>query len=174
MAFPNDEGVSTSLTHLHDGSGVSDKYDVFLSFRGEDTRYIFTDHLYAALRLNGLKIFVEDDLKRGDEILDALYKGCKSSHTSLIILSRNYANSSWCLEELVMILEQREKNGQLVLPVFYGVNPSEVRKQEGYFGSTFIKYSESFGEKKVNRWKEALTKVANLSGWHLGGGYVSK
>ncbi|KAK4572476.1 hypothetical protein RGQ29_030782 [Quercus rubra] len=172
MAFPNDEGASTSFTHLHDGHDVSYEYDVYLSFRGEDTRYNFTSHLYEALSDKGLNTFHDDDLVRGDEISDALCKGCKSSHTSVIVLSQNYAFSPWCLDELVMILEQREKNGQLVLPIFYKVNPSEVRKQLGNFDLINIKFSD--GEEKVKRWKEALTKVANLSGWHFEEGYVSK
>lgn len=174
MAFPNDEGVSTSFTHLHDGYGVSYEYDVYLSFRGEDTRYNFTSHLYKALSDKGLNTFHDDDIARGEEIFDALCKGCKSSHTSVIVLSENYACSSWCLDELVMILEYREKNGQLVLPIFYKVNSSEVRKQLGNFDSIIIKYPEGFGKEKVKRWKEALTEVANLSGWHLEEGYVSK
>ena len=174
MAFPNDEGVSTSFTHLHDGYGVSYEHDVYLSFRGEDTRYSFTSHLYKALSVRGLNTFLDDKIGRGEEILAALCKACKSSHTSVIVLSEHYATSSWCLNELVMILEQREKNGQLVLPIFYHVNPSEVRKQLGNFDSINITFSDRFGEEKVKRWKEALTKVANLSGWHLEEGYVSK
>ncbi|KAL4595926.1 hypothetical protein ACB092_12G127400 [Castanea dentata] len=112
MAFPNDEGVSTSFTHLRDGYGVSYEYDVFLSYRGEDTRYNFTAHLYEALRNKALNTFLDgDDLARGEEISAQMVKGCKSSHTLVILLSENYARSTWCLEELVMILEQREKNG---------------------------------------------------------------
>ena len=172
MTFANNEGVSTSVTHLHDGYDVI--YDVFVSFRGEDTRYNFTDRLYQALNDKGLTPFIDDDdLTRGEKISDAVYKGCKSSRTSIIILSTNYAASRWCLDELAMILKFRE-NDHLVLPVFYGVNPSEVRKQEGNFGSTFIKFSERFDKERVQTWKTALTEVANLSGWQLEAGYESK
>ena len=173
MAFPNDEGVSTSFTHLHDGYGVSYEYDVYLSFKGEDIRYNFTSHLYKALSVRGLNTFLHDDIGRGEGVVAALRKGCKSSHTSVIVLSQNYAFSSLCLNELVMILEQREKNGRLVLPIFYKVNPSEVRKQLGTFGLINFE-SDRYGEQTVKMWKEALTKVANLSGWHLEKGYVSK
>lgn len=171
MAFPNNERVSTSFTHLHDGYNVI--YDVFVSFRGEDTRYNFTDRLYQALNDKGLTPFIDDDLTRGTDISDAIYKGIKSSRTSIIILSKNYATSRWCLDELAMILDCRE-NGHLVLPVFYRVNPSEVRKQEGNFGSGFIEISERFDKERVQRWKTALTKVANLSGWEVDERYVSK
>ena len=175
MAFPNDEGVSTSFTHLHDGYGVSYEHDVYLSFRGEDTRYSFTSYLYKALSVRGLNTFLDEEIGHGpeEEYLATLCKACKSSHTSVIVLSEYYATSSWCLNELVMILEQREKNGQLVLPIFYEVNPSEVRKQLGTFGLINFK-SDRYGEETVKMWKEALTKVANLSGWHLEKGYVSK
>ena len=101
MAFPNNEGVSTSFTHLHDGYDVI--YDVFVSFIGEDTHYNFTDRLYQALNDKGLTPFI-----RGEKISDAVYKGCKLSRTSIIILSTNYAASRWCLDELAMILKFRE------------------------------------------------------------------
>ncbi|KAK9266081.1 hypothetical protein L1049_021427 [Liquidambar formosana] len=36
-------------------------YDVFLSFRGEDTRKNFTDHLYSALKSAGINTFSDND-----------------------------------------------------------------------------------------------------------------
>ncbi|CAL5416800.1 unnamed protein product [Camellia sinensis] len=36
-------------------------YDVFLSFRGEDTSKNFTDHLYAALVQAAIHTFMDDD-----------------------------------------------------------------------------------------------------------------
>ncbi|XP_044475742.1 disease resistance protein RPV1-like [Mangifera indica] len=50
------------------------KYDVFLSFRGEDTRYGFTSHLNAALCRRKIETFIDYELKRGDEISPSLLK----------------------------------------------------------------------------------------------------
>ncbi|KAI9377507.1 hypothetical protein POPTR_019G070522v4 [Populus trichocarpa] len=44
------------------------KYDVFLSFRGKDTRNNFTSHLYDALCRKQIKTFIDNDLERGEEI----------------------------------------------------------------------------------------------------------
>ena len=105
-----------------------------MSFRGEDTRHGFTGHLYQALCDKGFKTFIDDkDLQRGEKISAELIKAIKSSKISIIILSQNYAFSTWCLEELTEIIECK-KNGQRVLPVFYKVDPFEVHKQEGSFG----------------------------------------
>ena len=38
-------------------------YEVFLSFKGEDTRYNFTDHLYAALYQKGIRTFRLDEIR---------------------------------------------------------------------------------------------------------------
>ena len=168
MAFPTNEGTSvSSSTHQWD-------YDVFLSFRGEDTRNGFTGHLYQALCDNGINTFIDNDLQRGEEISVELVKAIKSSMISIIIFSQDYAFSSWCLEELVEILNCKQ-NGQLVLPVFYQVDPSEVRKQEGKFKLALAEHENKFknNTEKVQRWRAALTEVASLSGWHYEDGYVS-
>ena len=117
--------------------------NVFLSFRGEDTRNGFTGHLYRALCDQGINTFIDNDLQRGEEISLELLKAIKSSRISIIIFSQNYAFSSWCLEELVKILNCKQ-NGQLVLPVFYKVDPSELRKQEGSFGLALTTHEKKF------------------------------
>ncbi|XP_056167320.1 probable disease resistance protein At4g27220 isoform X2 [Syzygium oleosum] len=145
-------------------------YDVFLSFRGEDTRRNFTDHLYHALKDAGVNTFRDNDaLPRGKVISSELGKAIQGSRISVIVFSRNYAHSRWCLEELVKIMECRQDLGQLVLPVFYDIDPSDVRKQTGSFAEAFANLEERFkGEKdKVVQWKAALTQVGNLSGWVL-------
>ncbi|XP_050253751.1 disease resistance protein Roq1-like [Quercus robur] len=53
-----------------------------------------------------------------------------------------------------------------VFPVFYDVDPSDVRKQEGTFAKAFAEHEKENIE-KVQTWRVALRKVANLSGWHL-------
>ncbi|XP_008231917.1 PREDICTED: TMV resistance protein N-like [Prunus mume] len=147
-------------------SSSSSSYDVFLSFRG-DTRFNFTDHLYKALRDKGIYTFIDGELVRGEEISPALVKAIEESRISLIVFSENYASSRWCLDELVKILQCKQSKQQIVLPIFYKVDPSDVRKQTSKFGDAFeglIKRKFKNDKEKVLIWREALTKVANLSG----------
>ncbi|KAH9751271.1 ADP-ribosyl cyclase/cyclic ADP-ribose hydrolase [Citrus sinensis] len=151
---------------------LQSKYDVFLSFRGEDTRNNFTDHLHAALIRNGFVAFKDDEtLDRGNEISSELSKAIEESNVSIVILSKNYASSPWCLDELAKIVEcGNKRKDSKVFAVFYGVDPADVRKQKGEdFERAFAKYEEEFKEnqEKVLKWRAALTRVASLAGWHL-------
>ncbi|KAI9215641.1 hypothetical protein POPTR_T002400v4 [Populus trichocarpa] len=144
-------------------------YDVFLSFRGEDTRQTFTDHLYTALVQAGIHTFRDDDeLPRGEEISDHLLRAIHESKISLVVFSKGYASSRWCLNELVEILQcKNRKTNQIVLPIFYDIDPSDVRKQNGSFAEAFVKHEERFEEKLVKEWRKALEEAGNLSGWNL-------
>ncbi|BBH09486.1 Disease resistance protein TIR-NBS-LRR class family [Prunus dulcis] len=142
-------------------------YDVFLSFRGEDTRNNFTGHLYSNLVQKGIITFIDDDLSRGEEISPALLKAIEESMVSIIVFSENYAYSKWCLDELVKILECKELKNQMVFPVFYKVDPSDVRNQRGSFGQALVGHESKLRDnmEKVLRWRTTLTRAANLSGW---------
>ncbi|CAL2235953.1 unnamed protein product [Prunus armeniaca] len=146
-------------------------YDVFLSFRGEDTRNNFTGHLYMALREAGINAFFHDnELRRGEYITAKLVTAIQGSRISVIVFSRRYAKSSWCLDELVKIMESRTTLGQTVMPIFYDIDPSDVREQRGSFAQAFEKHEENLllgRENKVVRWRAALIEAANLSGWDL-------
>ena len=103
-------------------------YDVFLSFRGEDTRNSFVDHLHTTLVQRGVRVFKDDEmLRRGTPISSELLKAIEESRFAVVVFSENYANSSWCLDELGKIMECQDQMGQKVLPVFYHVDPSDVR-----------------------------------------------
>ena len=166
MAFPINKGDSfSSFTHQC-------RYDVFVSFRGEDTRNNFTSILIGILYHHGINIFLDNEHLRGEEISDKLFETIESSRISIIVFSKNYAFSTWCLKELVKILECKNF-GQIVLPVFYKVNPSEVRKQEGKFGIALTKHEEKHNKDKVQSWRAALTKATDLVGFSYKDGYVS-
>ncbi|XP_040368772.1 disease resistance protein RPV1-like [Rosa chinensis] len=153
------------------------KYDVFLSFRGEDTRGGFTGLLYAALNQRGIHTFMDDrELEKGKSIRPELLAAIEESRSAIVILSPRYACSSWCLDELVKIIQCMNEMGQQVLPVFYGVVPSVVRHQRGSFelkskrqeDVQVREHEEVYGqnnEDSLNAWRAALTQVANLSGW---------
>ena len=109
----------------------------------------FTSHLNGILKLKGIHTFINDELPRGEEISTKLLEAIRSSRSSIIVFSENYASSRWCLDELVEILECKE-NGQMVLLVFYKVDPLEVCNQRGKFGVALAKY-EVNNIKKVQR-----------------------
>ncbi|KAL4594474.1 hypothetical protein ACB092_12G023500 [Castanea dentata] len=146
------------------------KYHVFLSFRGEDTRNNFTDHLYAALNQKGVYTFRDDEkLERGEPISPSLLKAIEDSLFAIVVLSKNYASSAWCLDELVKIMDCRKNMGLIVLPIFYDVEPSVVRKQTDTYAQAFAEHEKPFNKnlEKVHTWRAALTDISNLSGWSL-------
>ncbi|KAH9724843.1 ADP-ribosyl cyclase/cyclic ADP-ribose hydrolase [Citrus sinensis] len=141
------------------------KYEVFLNFRGKDTRNGFTSHLAAALHRKQIQFFIDDEeLRKGDEISPAFSNAIQNSDISIVIFSKDYASSKWCLNELVKILDSKKMNGQIVIPVFYQVDPSDVRKQKGSFGEAFIHLENNFPG-KVKKWRDAVTEASNLSGY---------
>ncbi|CAK8566894.1 unnamed protein product [Lathyrus sativus] len=143
------------------------KFDVFISFRGEDTRKTFTSHLYEALNKKVLT-FIDIELEKGDEISPALNKAIEGSGASVVIFSKDYASSKWCLNELVKILECKRDRRQIVIPVFYDIEPSDVRNQSGTYQQAFEKHEQDLrhNKDKLQKWKDALTEAANLSGWN--------
>ncbi|KAG2667219.1 hypothetical protein I3760_15G102800 [Carya illinoinensis] len=145
----------------------SQNHDVFLSFRGKDVRHKFIAHLNRALRQSGIKTYMDGvDLERGEQISSELFKAIEESRISIIVLSKNYAESKWCLDELLKILECRKTFKQTVLPIFYEIKPSDVRDQKGSFGEAFTKLGKKIKDdiKLLEYWKEALEEVAKLSG----------
>ncbi|XP_060197915.1 TMV resistance protein N-like isoform X2 [Lycium barbarum] len=145
-------------------------YDVFLSFRGEDTRKTFVGHLYRELSRAGINTFKDDEtLKSGASISPQLVSSIKRSRFSILVFSKNYASSKWCLDELSKIIESRHKLGQEVVPIFYDISPSEVRSQRNSFADAFSRYEEDFkgDTKKVHNWRNALYEAANLAGHDL-------
>ncbi|KAH1264375.1 TMV resistance protein N [Glycine max] len=157
------------INHASSSSCVASlkRYDVFLSFRGEDTRKNITSHLYHALFQAKLEIYIDYRLQKGDEISQALIEAIEESQVSVIIFSEKYATSKWCLDEITKIIECKEGQGQVVIPVFYKIDPSHIRKQQGSFKQAFVEHEQDLKitTDRVQKWREALTKAANLAGW---------
>ncbi|KAI3500077.1 hypothetical protein L1887_35893 [Cichorium endivia] len=61
-------------------------------------------------------------------------------------------------------MECHRTTEQTAYPVFYDVEPSEVRKQSGAVGEAFAKYAM---EEAAGKWREALKEAADLAGWEL-------
>ncbi|CAN1784499.1 Disease resistance protein RUN1 [Linum perenne] len=137
------------------------EYDVFLCFRGDDTRYGFTSHLMAALSDKQIKTFIDDNLNKTDSInqLISILERCA---LSVVVFSHKFADSVWCLEEVVAIARKMAESGHLVLPIFYKVQPSDVTDASGSYATTISRKFES--DEDAKRWLDALKDVANCVG----------
>ena len=132
-------------------------YDVFINFRGEDTRRSFVCHLNCALSKAGVKTFLdEENLHKGMK-LDELMTAIEGSQIAIVVFSKSYTESTWCLRELEKVIECNETYGQSVLPVFYNIDPSVVRHRDEKHD--FGKVLKSTAEK-------------NYSGEHLENAFV--
>ena len=153
-------------------------YDVFLSFCREDVGKSFADHLYAALVKKGLNPFREatSASESSMSIEKSKVQATSASESSMsiekskaviVIFSRNYAHFTSLLSDLVEIIRHGEATGKPIIPVFYHVDPSVVRKQIDNYGEAFAEYESNHEKEKVNRWRYALTVAGNLGGYVL-------
>ncbi|CAN6929590.1 unnamed protein product [Brassica oleracea var. botrytis] len=140
------------------------RYHVFPSFHGPDIRRSFLSHLHKHFASKGITMFKDHEIERGHTIGPELVQAIRESRVLMVVLSKKYASSSWCLDELVEILKCKEDQGKIVMTIFYKVDPSCVRKQNGDFGSIFEKTCEGKTKEVKLRWTKALTDVANIEG----------
>ncbi|KAI9079567.1 hypothetical protein K1719_038471 [Acacia pycnantha] len=160
-------GGESSSTFNTLNSSPECKYDVFLSFAGKDTRLNFTGHLYEAFSRSGIICFRDDEALQKGEDINYLFRAIEDSLCAVLVISESYAKSKWCLDELQIILESQNTLGRRVFPIFYNVDPADVRGQRGSFGEALAELEKKFKENptKVQGWRTALSKIGNLSGW---------
>ncbi|PWA81178.1 NB-ARC domains-containing protein [Artemisia annua] len=127
------------------------------------------DHMFNDFKQKGIHAFRDDrELPKGEEISPHLYKAIEESRFLIVIFSKNYASSTWCLRELVKILEckQIKDPKHEVRIIFYDAKPDVVRRQKRSYAKAFVKHDVS-NRIEVDEWREALFNAANLSGWDL-------
>ncbi|XP_023643317.1 disease resistance protein ADR2-like [Capsella rubella] len=143
------------------------RYNVFTSFHGPDVRQTLLTHLRKQFSSNGITMFDDQGMERGHTIDSSLKEAIGESRIAIVLLTNNYASSSWCLDELLEILDCQKKIGQIVMTVFYGVDPSDVRKQNGEFGRVFDETCARKSEEQKEKWSKALNYVGNIAGEHF-------
>ncbi|KAF8036097.1 hypothetical protein BT93_C1943 [Corymbia citriodora subsp. variegata] len=147
------------------------EYDVFLNFRGEDTRHNFTAFLYNHLVDAGVHTFRDEEkLPIGDVISDRLERAINNSKLYIPIFSRNYASSKWCLRELKLIMDNVSNSGgqKTIFPIFFLVKPDDVKLKtrldtNAPFKAAFEEHEKN-SPKEVQAWKTALGMVDKRKG----------
>ncbi|XP_022641631.1 disease resistance protein RLM3-like [Vigna radiata var. radiata] len=143
-------------------------YDVLINFNGEDIRRKFVSHLDSVLSSVGLTTFLyHQNAVESTHVQQSILDLCR---VVIVVFTKTYSESAWCLHQLQQIIQWHQTYCRHVLPVYYEIQPSDVRLQKGDFGKALKAtahqtFSAQQLEHGMSRWSEALTKAANLFGW---------
>eukprot|EP00253_Pinus_taeda_P016173 PITA_16173 len=149
-------------------SSPSTSYEVFINHRGPDVKTTFASHLYKRLTSFGLRVFLDKpELEEGRTFPSQIEAAIRSAAIHIAVFSPTYANSQWCLNELIAMIT----TGATILPVFYNVEPSELRwtEKDGRYAEALRKHEEKnrYDSETIQKWREALCTAANISGFEL-------
>lgn len=169
-----------SLSEMAESSSsaaANSDHDVFINHRGPDAKKNFGSHLHRSLRSHGLRVFLDQpELRRGDDFSVQIEHAIRSASVHVAIFSQGYADSSWCLDELLQMLDTKAP----IIPVFYHVKPDELRGTRGKKQRTYAEALDELARKtdydgqtprhspsKIQKWRDALREVAKRSGFEL-------
>ncbi|XP_039155135.1 toll/interleukin-1 receptor-like protein [Eucalyptus grandis] len=160
-----------------DTSGM--EFEVFLSFRGPDTRVDFTSFLYHDMVEKGIRVFKDDKELNVGEKIEKIFKALNDSQIYIPILSKDFASSAWCLREVVRMVDcAKNSNGKKeIFPIFLDVKPEDVKSSTGLYSNALsllkeekAKYGDEeetlkYDPDEVKSWRDALREVASITGW---------
>ncbi|XP_039169696.1 disease resistance protein RUN1 [Eucalyptus grandis] len=139
------------------------RYQVFLSFRGPETRENLAQYLYDQLRRFGVEAFLDrEEIRDGDCISRKIEEAIERSDVCVPIFSQDFASSAACLMEVAHMV----KSGKKILPIFFFVKPCDVRYRRGTYRESFkIHRAKKYhSELIIREWEYALEKIAGFKG----------
>ncbi|XP_059066048.1 disease resistance protein Roq1-like [Cryptomeria japonica] len=125
--------------------------------------------LYNSLQQAGIRTYVDaPETELGDYFPSAIKNAISSATIHIAILSPQYAESAWCLAELSLMFQTRAR----IIPVFYGVQPSDFRYIKNEVADAFRKHEEKEKEGRypkhdIQQWKECLQNVSGIKGYEM-------
>eukprot|EP00253_Pinus_taeda_P028236 PITA_28236 len=163
----------TSSASTSQGNTNSYVYQVFLNHRGPDVKEGLATHIYNGLKKLGLSVFLDQpELQRGEELKPQIEGAIRTASVHVAIFSPSYAQSSWCLDELVLMREQKLKSGSTIIPVFYKVQPADLRWArvgKGVYARDLGEHERKsrYDTETIEKWRNALSAVADIVGFEL-------
>jgi hypothetical protein len=160
-------------------SFASPSTDVFINHRGVDVKKTFARSLYLRLLQSGCRAFLDhEELQEGYSLSSQIEDAIRTASIHVAIFSPRYAESAWCLNELLLMLESRAP----IIPVFYRVTPPQVRwnRRDGVYAQALRRLEEKrvydpqthetklrYESNTIENWRNALSAVADISGFEL-------
>ncbi|XP_028771412.1 disease resistance-like protein DSC1 [Neltuma alba] len=152
------------MEYLESSSSSLKPSHVYISFRGDEETRKFMHSLLAALKAEGFRIFGDDKKLEtpGSNLPPHLLQAIRESWIWIVVFSKNYASSCWCLKELSqvlrIILSQDESqlscadsSSSVFAHPLYAVDAERQEMCEADID-------------KVNRWRQALKRGFRVSG----------
>lgn len=139
------------------------KYDVFINHRGPDVKKTFVAHLNDAFCKAGFHPFLDaKSIGQGRHVFNSIDEALRGACVHVAVFSKRYAESKYCLQELLDMLQ----SNQVILPVFYDVEPQHLRQIEsGPFAKGFQKHRRRGRHKEIKKWEHALRTLADYRGF---------
>ncbi|XP_010023365.3 disease resistance protein RUN1-like [Eucalyptus grandis] len=148
------------------------EFEVFLSFRGPDTRDNFTSCLYYDMVEKGIRVFKDDkELSVGQKIEGGLLRALNDSQIYIPIFSKGFASSPWCLREVAHMVDCTSKSDgkKEILPIFIDVEIDDVKLKTKLYRAALSEHEKKYDSHEVKRWGDALVEVPTRVGWKLEG-----
>ncbi|EOA14989.1 hypothetical protein CARUB_v10028338mg [Capsella rubella] len=141
---------------------------VFINFRGKDVRNGFLSFLEPAMREANINVFVDKGEVMGTNLVN-LFVRIQESRVAVVIFSKDYSSSEWCLDELAKIKDCNDQGGLSVIPIFYKLSTENVKELKGDFGDTFRNLTRKYKHlpERTQKWKEALESIPQIKGMTL-------
>ncbi|XP_039155778.1 TMV resistance protein N-like [Eucalyptus grandis] len=158
------------MASVTNASGM--EFEVFLSFRGPDTRDHFTSCLYSQMVEKGIRVFKDnEELRVGQKIGGNLLQALDNTQIYIPIFSKGFASSPWCLREVAHMVDCTSKSDgkKEILPVFFDVEPDDVKLKTELYRNALSMHKNKYGPDEVKRWEVALVEVPTRVGWKLEG-----
>lgn len=145
------------------GSAKLRKYDVFINHRGPDVKVTFAAHLDEALCNAGFYPFLDaKSVGQGRHVFKSIDEALSDACVHVAILSKRYAESKYCLQELWDMLQTKK----VILPVFYDVQPKDLKDiDHGPYAEAFRKHLRSGKVEETKKWRQALREIADRRGF---------
>jgi len=123
-------------------------WDVFLSHATEDKAAV-ADPLRKALISAGISVWIdESEMRIGDSMRLSMEKGLSMSRWGVVVISPSFLGKYWTQAELDALFAMEKVDRKVVLPVYYGITPAEVREKHPILAS-----------RKAILWADGIDKV---------------